>query len=123
MALPAGVKSLLAGHQQAAVTVAVEGLMDAKASAEADSFITFDPKVRCRYSWHVVKCEAYPIIFGWAQVAVPFTALPSRFCLQAWQHDTHGCDALQSAAAQPSFTFWMPFLVETAWYAGHVWEG
>ena len=41
----AGVKSLLAGNQQAAVTVAVEGLMDAKANAEADSFITFDPKV------------------------------------------------------------------------------
>ncbi|KAA6417657.1 MAG: SM Sec1-family [Trebouxia sp. A1-2] len=40
-----GVKSLLAGNQQAAVTVAVEGLMDAKANAEADSFITFDPKV------------------------------------------------------------------------------
>ncbi len=40
-----GVKSLLAGNQQAAVTVAVEGLMDAKANAEADSFISFDPKV------------------------------------------------------------------------------
>ena len=40
-----GVKSLLAGNQQAAVTVAVEGLMDAKASAEPDSFITLDPKV------------------------------------------------------------------------------
>ncbi len=41
----AGVKSLLAGNQQAAVTVAVEGLMDAKANAEADSFVTIDPKV------------------------------------------------------------------------------
>ncbi|KAL3150976.1 hypothetical protein ABBQ32_000716 [Trebouxia sp. C0010 RCD-2024] len=41
----AGVKNLLAGNQQAAVTVAVEGLMDAKASADPDAFITFDPKV------------------------------------------------------------------------------
>lgn len=41
----AGVKNLLAGSQQAAVTVAVEGLMDAKASADPDAFITFDPKV------------------------------------------------------------------------------
>lgn len=40
-----GVKNLLAGNQQAAVTVAVEGLMDAKANAEPDSFVTFDPKV------------------------------------------------------------------------------
>ncbi|KAL3137459.1 hypothetical protein ABBQ38_004749 [Trebouxia sp. C0009 RCD-2024] len=39
-----GVKNLLAGNQQAAVTVAVEGLMDAKASADPDAFITFDPK-------------------------------------------------------------------------------
>ena len=38
-------KSLLAGQQQAAVTVAVEGLMDAKANADPDAFITFDPKV------------------------------------------------------------------------------
>ena len=42
-----GVKSLLAGQQQAAVTVAVEGLMDAKANADPDAFITFDPKVAC----------------------------------------------------------------------------
>lgn len=42
-----GVKSLLAGQQQAAVTVAVEGLMDAKANADPDAFITFDPKVSC----------------------------------------------------------------------------
>ena len=43
--LSVGVKNLLAGNQQAAVTVAVEGLMDAKANAEPDSFVTFDPKV------------------------------------------------------------------------------
>lgn len=36
-------KDLLAGEQQAAVTVAVEALMDAK--PEAESFATFDPKV------------------------------------------------------------------------------
>ena len=41
----AGVKSLLAGQQQAAVTVAVEGLMDAKANADPEAFVTFDPKV------------------------------------------------------------------------------
>lgn len=40
-----GVKNLLAGNQQAAVTVAVEGLMDVKANADPDAFITFDPKV------------------------------------------------------------------------------
>jgi spore germination cell wall hydrolase CwlJ-like protein len=40
-----GVKNLLAGEQQAAVTVAVEALMDAKPEAEA--FATFDPKVAC----------------------------------------------------------------------------
>ncbi len=36
-------KNLLAGEQQAAVTVAMEALMDAKPEAEA--FATFDPKV------------------------------------------------------------------------------
>jgi hypothetical protein len=40
-----GVKNLLAGEQQAAVTVAVEGLMDAKPSPDLDNFATFDPKV------------------------------------------------------------------------------
>ena len=43
----AGVKVLLAGEQQAAVTVAVEALMDGKPSPELDSFATFDPKARC----------------------------------------------------------------------------
>ena len=42
----AGVKVLLAGEQQAAVTVAVEALMDGKPSPELDSFATFDPKAR-----------------------------------------------------------------------------
>ena len=36
---------LLAGEQQAAVTVAVEGLMDGKPLPELDSFLTLDPKV------------------------------------------------------------------------------
>lgn len=40
----AGVKNLLAGEQQAAVTVAVEALMDNKPEAEAN-FATLDPKV------------------------------------------------------------------------------
>lgn len=39
---------MLAGQQQAAVTVAVEGLMDAKAGPDSDAFLTFDPKV-CMY--------------------------------------------------------------------------
>lgn len=43
--LYAGVKSLLAGEQQAAVTVAVDTLMEAKPGSEADSFLTLDPKV------------------------------------------------------------------------------
>ena len=37
---------LLAGEQQAAVTVAVEGLMDGKPLPELESFLTLDPKVR-----------------------------------------------------------------------------
>jgi hypothetical protein len=41
-----GVKVLLAGEQQAAVTVAVEGLMDSKPMPELDSYCTFDPRVR-----------------------------------------------------------------------------
>ena len=41
-----GVKVLLAGEQQAAVTVAVEGLMDGKPLPDLESFLTFDPKVR-----------------------------------------------------------------------------
>lgn len=41
----AGVKNMLAGEQQAAVTVAVEGLMDAKPIPELEAFATFDPKV------------------------------------------------------------------------------
>ena len=40
-----GVKNMLAGEQQAAVTVAVEGLMEAKAMPELESFATFDPRV------------------------------------------------------------------------------
>ncbi len=40
----AGVKNLLAGEQQAAVTVAVEALMDNK--PEAENFAVLDPKVR-----------------------------------------------------------------------------
>jgi sec1 family domain-containing protein 1 len=43
----AGVKNLLAGEQQAAVTVAVEALMDNKQGAEMDGFATYDPKVGC----------------------------------------------------------------------------
>ena len=39
-------KDLLAGEQQAAVTVAVEGLMDAKPPPELEAFATFDPRVR-----------------------------------------------------------------------------
>ncbi len=57
----AGVKSLLAGNQQAAVTVAVEGLMDAKANAEADSFVTFDPKVCWQQLQHVMQRETYQL--------------------------------------------------------------
>ena len=45
MVEPAGVKVLLAGEQQAAVTVAVEGLMDGKPLPDLESFLTFDPKV------------------------------------------------------------------------------
>jgi sec1 family domain-containing protein 1 len=42
--LTKGVKNLLAGEQQAAVTVAVEALMDGRAGPEADGYACFDPK-------------------------------------------------------------------------------
>lgn len=45
--LPAGVKNLLAGEQQAAVTVAMEALMDGKPNPETEAYAVFDPKVRC----------------------------------------------------------------------------
>ena len=37
---------MLAGEQQAAVTVAVEGLMESKPVPELEAFALFDPKVR-----------------------------------------------------------------------------
>ncbi len=42
----AGVKNLLAGEQQAAVTVAMEALMDGRPSPDTDAYATFDPKVK-----------------------------------------------------------------------------
>ena len=42
--LTKGVKNLLAGEQQAAVTVAVEALMDGKPNPDTDGYLTFDPK-------------------------------------------------------------------------------
>jgi len=42
--LTKGVKNLLAGEQQAAVTVAVEALMDSKPNPDTDGYRTFDPK-------------------------------------------------------------------------------
>ena len=41
----AGMKNILAGEQQAAVTVAVEGLMEARPAPELESFAYYDPKV------------------------------------------------------------------------------
>lgn len=38
-------KNLLAGEQQAAVTVAMEALMDGRPSPDTDAYATFDPKV------------------------------------------------------------------------------
>ena len=48
----AGVKNLLAGEQQAAVTVAVEALMDNK--PEAENFAVLDPKVTIEPAMHAV---------------------------------------------------------------------
>jgi hypothetical protein len=42
--LTKGVKNLLAGEQQAAVTVAVEALMEGKPNPDTDAYRTFDPK-------------------------------------------------------------------------------
>ena len=50
-----GVKVLLAGEQQAAVTVAVEGLMDGKPLPDLESFLTFDPKVGVLHVWQVAQ--------------------------------------------------------------------
>jgi hypothetical protein len=44
--LTKGVKTLLAGEQQAAVTVAVEALMEGRPNPETDAYLVFDPKVR-----------------------------------------------------------------------------
>ena len=41
---------MLAGEQQAAVTVAVEGLMESKPIPELEAFATFDPKVVAKLS-------------------------------------------------------------------------
>ena len=45
----AGVKNLIAGEQRAAVTSAVESLMEAKATPENDAYVSLDPKVRLRF--------------------------------------------------------------------------
>ncbi len=50
---PAGVKNLLAGEQQAAVTVAMEALMEGKPNLDTEAYAVFDPKV-----WRV--CLAWP---------------------------------------------------------------
>lgn len=52
-------KNLLAGEQQAAVTVAVESLMDNKPETEA-TFATLDPKVtpQCRSIPHLMHFQA-----------------------------------------------------------------
>jgi len=42
--LTKGVKNLLAGEQQAAVTVAVESLMDGKQTSDTEGYIVLDPK-------------------------------------------------------------------------------
>lgn len=42
--LTKGVKDLLSGEQQAAVTVAVESLMDGKPNPDVDDYLMFDPK-------------------------------------------------------------------------------
>lgn len=43
--LTKGVKNLLAGEQQAAVTVAVEALMEGRPNPDVDGYAYFDPKV------------------------------------------------------------------------------
>ena len=43
--LTKGVKNLLAGEQQAAVTVAVESVMEGRPGSDTDSYLTFDPRL------------------------------------------------------------------------------
>ena len=70
----AGVKVLLAGEQQAAVTVAVEGLMDAKPSPELDSFLTFDPKVPL---YTLPGTETHLCLDKWPSMRLPYAWMSS----------------------------------------------
>ena len=83
---------MLAGQQQAAVTVAVEGLMDAKAAPESDAFLTFDPKVCMPHSWcHLTLAAASRCrCLAFADVVGMYTA--SRRSISAVM--TLLCDAL-----------------------------
>ena len=50
-------KNLIAGEQRAAVTSAVEGLMEAKASPENDAYVSLDPKVSWRFLTQDECCQ------------------------------------------------------------------
>ena len=66
--LPTGVKNLLAGEQQAAVTVAVEALMDGRQTQEADTYAVFDPKVSGWVGgWAPCVQPSWAALWGWVE--------------------------------------------------------
>lgn len=89
----AGVKNLIAGEQRAAVTSAVESLMEAKASPENDAYVSLDPKVRL---WlHRTTTFSPEIFFLLAERTVKQAcevAHPAAFddCTQGWRYCSRG---------------------------------
>jgi sec1 family domain-containing protein 1 len=61
--LTKGVKNLLAGEQQAAVTVAMEALMEARPNPETDNYAVFDPKVRDNVLVHGAACQSQAFVY------------------------------------------------------------
>ncbi|KDD76262.1 Sec1 family protein [Helicosporidium sp. ATCC 50920] len=61
--LTKGVKSLLAGEQQAAVTVALEALMDSRPRPETESFLLLDPRGQPGQPTHVSGGFREAIVF------------------------------------------------------------
>eukprot|EP00891_Asterochloris_glomerata_P004186 jgi/Astpho2/4186/fgenesh1_pg.00064_%23_12_t len=84
-AVTKGVKNLIAGEQRAAVTSAVESLMEAKATPENDAYVSLDPKAPLNGTSRVVGPFKEAIVFmvgggnyleyeslsGWASRAQP----------------------------------------------------
>jgi len=89
---PAGVKNMLAGEQQAAVTVAVEGLMEARPVPELEAFATYDPKVCFKFlPPGGLGSAKVPIDMLWWTVHSGVSQL--RLLGVSWKGGGGGCDA------------------------------